>query len=259
MRRLSLSNGSAAWIALAFACCGGWAAEPLFEKTTLFTAGDAGYSLYRIPGLVVTARGTVLAYCEARRSDRGDWGTIDVLLRRSTDGGRHWLPPQHIAHHGPPVPRNAVVLEKKLAGESDRTVNNPVAIADRDGTVHFLYCAEYARCFLMESRDQGETWSAPVDITATFDRFRPEYAWRVLATGPGHGIQLRSGRLLVPVWLSTGTGGGGHRPSVVATIYSDDHGRTWERGTIAGVPDTRPSLSSRTKPPRWSWPTAASC
>ena len=89
----------------------------------------------------------------------------------------------------------------------------------------------------MESSDDGATWSEPVDITATFERFRPEYEWRVLATGPGHGIQLKSGRLLVPVWLSTGTGGHGHRPSVTATIYSDDHGRTWQRGDIA-VPDT---------------------
>jgi sialidase-1 len=59
----------------------------------------------------------------------------------------------------------------------------------------------------------------------------------VLATGPGHGIQLRNGRLVVPVWLSTGTGGHAHRPSVTATIYSDDRGKSWQRGAIA-VPDT---------------------
>ena len=54
----------------------------------------------------------------------------------------------------------------------------------------------------------------------------------MLATGPGHGIQLVSGRLIVPVWLSTGTGGHAHRPSCVAVIYSDDHGKTWQRGDI---------------------------
>jgi sialidase-1 len=240
MTRNALALGPVAWVAIA--CAAGAAAGPGLgpapEKTPLFRAGDAGYVLYRIPGIVVTARGTVLAYCEARRSGPGDWATIDILLRRSDDGGRHWLPPQHIAHHGPPVPRNPVVVDKKLAGASERTVNNPVAIADRDGTVHFLYCAEYARCFAMHSGDDGATWSAPVDITTTaFEPFRPDYAWRVIATGPGHGIQLRGGRLLVPVWLSTGTGGNGHRPSVVATIFSDDHGRTWRRGAIA-VPDT---------------------
>ena len=71
--------------------------------------------------------------------------------------------------------------------------------------------------------------------------FRQDYDWQVIATGPGHGIQLRrgkhAGRLVVPVWLSLGTGGHGHRPSVTATIYSDDHGKTWQRGDIA-VADT---------------------
>ena len=85
--------------------------------------------------------------------------------------------------------------------------------------------------------------SAPVEITATFEKFRPEYAWKVLATGPAHGIQLRTGRLVIPVWLSTGTGGHAHRPSVTATIYSDDQGKTWQRGDIA-APDT----------PEWIFP-----
>ena len=213
------------------------AAEPRIEKNALFTAGAQDYKLFRIPGIVATARGTLLAYCEARRSDKGDWGPIDVMMRRSTDGGRSWLAPQHIAHHGPKVPKNPVALAQKLALETDQTVNNPVAIADRDGTVHFLYCVEYARCFSMRSSDEGATWSAPVEITATFERFRPEYDWKVIATGPGHGIQLRSGRLLVPVWMSTGTGGHAHRPSITATIYSDDHGRTWQRSEVA-VPNT---------------------
>jgi sialidase-1 len=59
-----------------------------------------------------------------------------------------------------------------------------------------------------------------------------------LATGPGHGVQLSSGRLVVPVWLSTGTGGHAHRPSSIATVYSDDHGATWQSGNIvAGETD----------------------
>jgi sialidase-1 len=59
----------------------------------------------------------------------------------------------------------------------------------------------------------------------------------VLATGPDHGIELKSGRLVAPVWLSTGTGSNGHRPSVTATIYSDDQGKTWQAGDVA-VPCT---------------------
>jgi sialidase-1 len=93
------------------------------------------------------------------------------------------------------------------------------------------------RCFYQRSEDDGLTWSAPNEITQAFEAFQPRYPWAVLATGPDHGIQLRTGRLVVPVWLSTGTGGNAHRPSVTATVYSDDHGRTWKAGDIA-VPCT---------------------
>jgi sialidase-1 len=214
------------------------AAEPRLETQALWTAGEGGYRLFRIPGLAVSARGgTVLAYCEARRGNGNDWTTIDILMRRSTDGGKTWLPAQPMADVGPRVPKSPLVVAKKLAREDDRTMNNPVAIADRDGTLHFLYCAEYARCFVRHSSDEGETWSEPAEITAAFEALRPEYDWKILATGPGHGIQLRSGRLLVPVWLSRGTGANAHHPSVTTTIYSDDHARTWHIGAIA-VPNT---------------------
>lgn len=210
------------------------AAAPFLEKVDLFTANQDGYKLYRIPGIVTTRRGVVLAYCEARKSDRGDWGQIDILLRRSTDGGKTWGPRNTLANVPGPKSKNPVALAQKLATPGEVTYNNPVAIPDSNGAVHFLFCLEYARCFYLRSDDDGATFTPPVEITASFDAFRPEYDWKVLATGPGHGIQLRNGRLLVPVWLSLGTGGHAHRPSVTSVIYSDDHGRTWQRGAIAG-------------------------
>jgi sialidase-1 len=212
-------------------------AEPLHEKLDLFEAGKDDYALYRIPGLVATKTGTVLAYCEARRTGKSDWDTIDIMLRRSTDGGKTWSPRVKIADVPGQKTKNPVALAQKLANPDDVTYNNPVAFANRDGSVQFLFCLEYCRCFSMRSDDEGGTWMKPVEITATFDKFRPEYDWKVLATGPGHGIQLKSGRLIVPVWLSTGTGGHAHRPSVTSTIFSDDNGQTWRRGDIA-VPNT---------------------
>jgi sialidase-1 len=206
------------------------------EKTDLWSANTDGYALYRIPGLVRTARGTLLAYCEARKTGTSDWDQSDVMLRRTTDGGQTWEPSRKLVN-APEVPRNP--LAKKRPTESGLTVNNPMAIPDRErGLVHFLFCVEYAHCFYARSTDDGKTWSKPADITPAFDRFRPEYDWKVLATGPGHGIQLRSGRLLVPVWLSLGTGAGAHRPSCNATLYSDDGGKTWQRGAIvSGEPN----------------------
>jgi sialidase-1 len=209
-----------------------FAAEPTVEKTDLFTGGEGGSALYRIPGIVVTTKGTALAYCEARRKSGADWGEIEVHLRRSTDGGRTWSAPQHIAHSGERIEGNPHKHDEE--GAKEQTVNNPVAIVDRDGkTIHFLYCINYARCFYMRSTDDGLTFSQPVEITAAFEAFRPKCPWNVLATGPGHGIQIKSGRLIVPVWLAYGKKPGDHSPSMAGTIYSDDSGSTWKAGDIA--------------------------
>jgi sialidase-1 len=214
-------------------------------KVDVFEAGTGGYETYRIPGLVVTPRGSLLAYCEARKTARGDWGAIDLLVRRSTDGGKTWSAPRPLPAVPGPHRKNPAALAQKLADPAAVTYNNPVAIPDpNSGVIHFLFCLEYMRCFHCVSDDDGRTFSPPVEITAAFDAFRPEYDWKVLATGPGHGLYTKGRRLVVPVWLSTGTGGHAHRPSVVATVYSDDGGRTWRRGAIAAREDdplTNPS------------------
>jgi sialidase-1 len=244
-------------IALALAAFTASAAEPFIEKQDLFKVGDdPSFDIYHIPGIVVTAKGTVLAWCEARKGG-GDWSDIRILLRRSTDDGKTWSDPKSIADVPGPKTKNPFALRVKNVNTSDLTYNNPVLIAGADGTVHMLFCLEYMRCFYQRSADDGVTWSAPVEITRTFEQFRhwsdegahvadgssaarrrlQEYDWKVLATGPDHAIELRSGRLVVPVWLSAGTGGNAHRPSVTATIYSDDKGKTWHAGEIA-VPCT---------------------
>ncbi|MEW6306753.1 MAG: sialidase family protein, partial [Verrucomicrobiota bacterium] len=205
-------------------------AGPFCEKSDVFPAGTSGVTLHRIPGIVITTKGAVLAYCEARKNSRADWGEIEVHLRRSLDGGKTWEPARHIAHAGDRIEGNP---RKKTGGEHEQTVNNPVAIVDRQtGAIEFLYCVNYARCFSMRSTDDGLTWSKPAEITAAFEPFRAKYDWKVIATGPGHGIQLKSGRLVVPVWLAYGNIGD-HKPSASATICSDDHGRTWQAGDLA--------------------------
>lgn len=216
------------------------AADPFFGTQELFTVGDdPAFGLYHIPGIVVTAKGSVLAWCEARRRPGGvsDWDDIRILLRRSTDDGRTWDAPRSVVAVEGPKRKNPFAMRMKNVDPNDVTYNNPVLIAEGDGPMHMLFCVEYERCFHQRSDDDGLSWTKPVEITAAFDAFRTAYEWKVLATGPNHGIQLRAGRLVVPVWLSTGTGGNAHRPSVTATIFSDDRGATWHAGDIA-VPCT---------------------
>jgi len=188
----------------------------LLTLTSLFTAGELGYHNYRIPGLCVTPAGVVLAYTEARWGSGGDWDPIDVLMRRSLDGGLTWQPAVKVVDHRP-------------YGEGP--ANNFVAIPDRDtGDTHCLFSWNYQRVFHMVSHDDGVTFSDPVEITEVYEALRPQYDWNVVANGPGHGIQLRTGRLLATCWLSSG--GHAHRPSIVSSVISDDHGASWQVGEI---------------------------
>lgn len=206
------------------------AAEP--SRTDVFTTGAQGYAMFRIPGIIVTPKGALLAYAEGRKNSSSDWADIDIVVRRSEDGGATWSDLKVIGRLPGAVSQNPAAARLGRPVEHI-TYNNPVAFSDRKkGLVHFLYCVEYMRAFYMRSEDDGRTFSAPVEITSTFDKFKSDYPWKVLATGPGHGIQLKNGRLLVPVWLSTSEANP-HKPSVAATIYSDDHGKTWKRGDIA--------------------------
>ncbi len=189
-----------------------------FSEQILFNGvEDPKYATFRIPGIVVTRSGIVIAYCEAREG-YSDWDDIDVVMKRSMDGGDTWEP------------------RVLLFDTGEGTVNNPVMIAENNTeTVHFVYNTDYKRAFYRKSIDGGKTWSDTVEITDTFEAFRPVYDWRVIAFGPGHGLELRNGRLVIPVWLSPGGGGDGHHPQHVSTVYSDDGGKTWKAGEMVAV------------------------
>jgi len=195
----------------------------LATRQDLFHERWRGYRTCRIPGLCATPGGVALAYCEARRHRGSDWDDSDVHLRRSVDGGRTWGEPTVVASH---------------AWHGHGPANNPVCIADRDdGAVHLLYGHAYARLFHRVSLDDGLTWSAPREITHALATLRDAYDWGVAAIGPGHGIQLASGRLLAPIWVST-SHTHAHQPSRSGIVYSEDHGDTWQAGEL--VADTIP-------------------
>jgi sialidase-1 len=189
----------------------------LQDSSIVFEPNDT-YKSARIPALVYTSKGTLLAFCEGRIGTASDWADMHLLVRRSTDGGTTW--------------GDTKIIATSNKGEP---VGNPTPIVDKDGTIHLLYQSNYAEAFYTSSVDDGITWKNPQNITAVFDQFRPEYNWNVVATGPGHGIQLNNGRLLAPVWLANSakiTPRRSHGPSCVVTVYSDDGGISWKRGSI---------------------------
>ena len=183
----------------------------------LFISGQEGYHTYRIPALAVAPDGAVLAFCEARRHTGRDDDQIDILLRRSADGGRTWEPRQRIVADG------------------ERTCGNPCPVVDHDRSAVLLpFCKDNQEVFVSRSTDSGRTWTDPVEITSQVKAS----SWTYLGTGPGHGIQLQSGRLLVPSWVDESPGPAtwrqppptwGQVQSSIA-FYSDDGGYTWQVG-----------------------------
>jgi len=195
------------------------------DQQSIWISGKNGYEIYRIPALVVTNRGSVLAFCEGRRDGRGDNGNIDMLLKRSTDNGKTWG------------------NQKIIWNDSTNTCGNPCPVLDQiTGTIWLLMTwnrgddsepqiinresIDTRRIFVTSSNDDGISWSKPKEITSDV---KPE-SWTWYATGPGAGIQIEkgryAGRLVIPCdHIEAETK---HYYSHI--IYSDDAGKSWQLG-----------------------------
>ncbi|WP_078965196.1 sialidase family protein [Streptomyces aureocirculatus] len=207
------------------------------ETSVPFRAGDGGYASFRIPAVVVTHSGTVLAFCEGRVGSQEDFGNIDVVLRRSVDGGRTWGPLQVVGANGADLagnPAPVVLTTGRILLVQIRNAAEATENAIRRGEVA---AADGRRVWVQHSDDDGLTWSTPREIT----RQTKEPHWRWYATTPGHAIQLSGGRIVVPANHSlppagsdVGTEGrynGGH------CLLSDDLGQTWRIGYVDDNPN----------------------
>lgn len=209
-----------------FGCLRKLHADERVTQTDVFTSGQDGYAVYRIPSLVVAPDDSLLAFAEARKNGKSDTGDIDLVVKRSTDGGKTWGKQRVVWDDGentcgnPCVvvenrePRIFLLMTHNLGGDDEKAIKDRTAKGTR--TV-----------WATSSDDNGRTWEKPREITA--DVKRDDWTW--YATGPGCGIQLSqssdAGRLVVPCDHNTADG---KRYSHV--IVSDDNGRTWQLGGV---------------------------
>lgn len=197
-------------------------AEP--ARIDLFTEGDRGFHSYRIPSLLATPKGTLLAFAEARKNDKSDFGHIEVVLRRSADGGRSWGPIQAVASDGENAVQNPTAVVDRSTGAVWLVLIRTPGTGFRSGKDLDAGAARMRRTWVTRSLDEGATWEKPRDITESV--CRPD--WRDCIPGPGVGIQTRDGHLVIPAYhypVGSSTGG-----SINAPIISRDHGETWTLG-----------------------------
>ena len=208
--------------------------SPLSE-TDVFIKKSEGYPIFRIPAVITTTKGTLIAFCEGRTG--GDSGDIDLVCKRSTDGGKTWGDLQLVWNDG------------------KNTCGNPAPVVDRDtGKVWLLMTwnlgsddekaimegtsKDVRHVYVTSSVDDGKTWAVPEKLS----NLRQE-KWRWYATGPGNGIQLiagkHQGRLVIPCNHSDHSGEG--HPYRSHVVYSDDHGTTWKLG---GIEESRTNESA---------------
>lgn len=194
---------------------------PYFKQKDIFVSGRDGYHTYRIPSIMVTSRRTVLAFCEGRKHSGDDSGDIDMVMKRSVDHGNTWSKMQIIWDDG------------------ENTCGNPCPVVDLETGAIWLCMTHNLGCdhqrqileqtsrgtrtvWMSKSMDDGLTWTKPTEITDATKK--PDWTW--YGTGPGAGIQLKSGRLVVPCSHVRSE----DQQAYAHIIYSDDHGQTWQRG-----------------------------
>ncbi len=214
--------------------------DPAASSVPLFLSGrDNSYKSIRIPALITGRDGRLLAFAEGRKNV-GDQGMNDLILRTSDDNGKTWSPIRVIAESGKATFNNPCpVYDGKTGKIFVMFQRYPEGVRERQkGIPTGLEGEKIIRNFVISSQDNGETWSAPVDVTKTTKR--PEGV-DIFATGPNAGIQIKhgkyKGRLVIP--MNEGPFG----DWVMSIAYSDDGGRSWRlsnpvKGPLGWVNET---------------------
>lgn len=188
-----------------------------FTESLIWPAGEDGLESFYIYGLL-SAGGTIFAFSEGR-IERHDKSPHHIVLKKSLDGGISWGKTQLV-----------------VTARNNECFCNPTPIYERGSKKLFLFYAQNfenlrSKLFLISSSDDGESWSVPQNLTALFDR--NPYGWTLHLPGPGHGIQMKNGRLLLQVWHRRAISfSPEERNYAVSVIFSDDAGKRWQPGGI---------------------------
>jgi len=182
----------------------------------VFSRGEAGYFCIKIPVLISTFNGTLIAIGEARNGSCSDFTSTDLVYKRSVDNGATWS--------------TLMVLFGNSSAEST-VIGNAAPVQDSvTGRILIPFCRNNLQVFLTFSDDDGVSWSYPQMIQGILP---DALTW--VGTGPPGSIQLLSGRILVPAYRSETKDDDGEF-AYGFVFVSDDHGESWSRGGVIKGP-----------------------
>ena len=198
----------------------------------LFECDQLNYHTFRIPSLISLPNNILIAFVEGRKNSQEDYGDIQLVMRKSIDGGLNWGAPVILLHYQTHLLfKNSISKEfEPVSNYGEVTCGNPCPVYDKITQRLWLsYTLDNSSMWIAYSDDLGLSWSKPRNITE--EVFGPDYkAWSHMASGPGHGIQLKNGRLIIPCDHHLFERSRGFFSMLVV---SDDHGKTWEMGAVS--------------------------
>jgi len=227
------------------------------EKIPVFVSGTDGYKSYRIPAIVALPNNDLLAFCEGRVNNAGDFGHVNIVMKRSTNGGKNWDNLQVVAENGdlqagnaapvvdmtdPDYPAGRIFLFYNTGNNHEGEVRKGNGLRE---------------AWYKTSTDGGQTWSEAVNITTQVHRpkqpkINPAYNfsedWRSYANTPGHAMQFQTGKYKGRIFIAANHSAGdpqkGFADYLAQGYYTDDHGKTFHLAATVAMPGGNESTAA---------------
>jgi sialidase-1 len=228
---------------------GRYVAQDISESISVFENNTGGYACYRIPAITKAPNGDILAFVEARKNSCADFGDLDIVMKRSTDGGVTWSNLQLLVDRGENRAGNIAAVVDYFDSKFPQgrifliyhTLTPYINNAGQSRNVHEIW--------YKTSVDNGHTWENSINITTSVHRpYAPEYnpqynftaPWPSMVIGPSSGLQIRNGtkkgRIFVSSYHTVGNTTIPYSNSFVNGFFSDDNGKTWQNSPSINMP-----------------------